>query len=96
MTQKSMTETETTGNGFSVAASPLNRVKFELGVIICVGAMLWLAVDSITANVVEQLLILFVYGLGGMVWLMARTRKIVKSVTDDKPEDLSGDETHGA
>jgi hypothetical protein len=80
--QQSMVETDSTTGGFGVAASPFNKVKFELGVILCVGILLWLAVDSITAHVATQLLILLAYGLGGMIWLMVRTRKIVQALQE--------------
>lgn len=65
--------------GFGVAASPLNIVKFELGVIICVAAALWLALDSITANLKGQLLILALYGIAAMYWVIYRTKRVVKS-----------------
>jgi predicted membrane channel-forming protein YqfA (hemolysin III family) len=88
--QQSMTQTEPTG--FGVAASPFNKVKFELGVILCVGALLWLAVDSITAQVALQLIILFVYGISGMLWLMVRTRQVVRSLQNGTSGNQSGSE----
>jgi hypothetical protein len=71
--------------GFGVAASPLNSVKFELGVILCVGALLWLAVDSITADLGRQLLILVAYGMAGMVWLIYRTRRVMARLNPEEP-----------
>lgn len=64
--------------GFGVAASPFNGVKIELGFAIVLGAILWLAADSITANEVAQWLILLVYGLSSMVWLVFRTRAVLQ------------------
>jgi predicted membrane channel-forming protein YqfA (hemolysin III family) len=90
--QQSITQTEPTGSGFGVAASPFNTVKFELGVILCVGALLWLAVDSITAHVALQLIILFVYGLSGMLWLMVRTRQVVRSLQNGTSGNQPGSE----
>ncbi len=66
------------GKGFGVAASPLNRVKLELGIILFVGLLLWLAVDSITAEVANQLLILAAFGGGGALWLVFRTRRTLR------------------
>ena len=63
--------------GFGVKASPFNGVKLELGIILALGALLWLAADSITANLDAQLLLLAAFGLLGMVWLIVRTRRVL-------------------
>ena len=63
--------------GFGVTASPFNRVKLELGIILCLGILLWLAADSITASLAAQLLLLAAYGIGGMLWLVWRTRRVL-------------------
>ena len=67
-----------TGKGFGVAASPLNQVKLELGIILCVGLIIGLAVDSITPRLGLQLLILAVFGLVSAGWLLLRTRQVTK------------------
>jgi hypothetical protein len=64
--------------GFGVAASPLNQVKMELGVVLFLGFVLWLAADSITASITTQLLLLFVYGLISACWLVYRTRRVLE------------------
>jgi hypothetical protein len=61
-----------------VAASPFNGIKIELGFAILVGAILWLAADSITVNEAAQWLILLGYGLSSMGWLMLRTRTVMR------------------
>jgi len=71
------TDNNTNDKGFGVAASPFNRVKLELGVIFALGLLLWLAADSITASLAEQLLLLGGYGLLGMLWLVWRTRRLL-------------------
>ena len=71
---------QSAGKGFGVAASPLNSVKLELGMILFVGLLLWLAVDSITADVSNQLLILAGYGVVGGLWLVLRTRHILRQL----------------
>jgi thiol:disulfide interchange protein len=58
----------------------LNEVKLELGVILLAGTVLWLAADSITANVATQLLILLGYGMSAAAWLVFRTRRIVRQL----------------
>lgn len=63
--------------GFGVAASPLNIVKLELGVVFFVAVVLWFGVDSITANLKEQLLVLALYGITCMGWILYRTKRIL-------------------
>ncbi len=78
--------------GFGVAASPLNSVKLELGIILFVGLLLWLAVDSITANFANQLLILAIFGGTGALWLVFRTRRTLKQVSEQAGKQP--DKTH--
>ncbi len=76
--------------GFGVEPSPLNGVKLELGIALFVGALLWLAVDSITADLAGQLLILGGYSLVAALWLVWRVRRTVRAA-------VSGDRgTHEA
>jgi len=63
-----------------VAPSPLNGVKLELGFILLAGIVLWLAADSITADVATQLLILLGFGVSAAAWLVWRTRRIVRQL----------------
>ena len=67
--------------GFGVAASPFNGVKVELGIILILGFILWLAADSITGSITAQLMLLVGYGLVGALWLIIRTRKVVQQLT---------------
>jgi len=64
--------------GFGVAASPFNGVKLELGICIILGILLWLGADSITINKDTQLLILLAYSLLGTIWLVVRTRVVLR------------------
>ena len=64
--------------GFGVAASPFNGVKIELGIVLILGIVLWLAADSITASIAAQLLLLVSYGLIGAFWLVIRTRHVAQ------------------
>lgn len=76
-------ERQSAGKGFGVAASPLNSVKLELGIILFVGLLLWLAVDSITADFANQLLILAFFGVGGALWLVIRTRRTLHLLAEN-------------
>ena len=64
--------------GFGVAASPFNGVKLELGICIVLGVLGWLGADSITANEDTQLLVLLAYSLLGTIWLVVRTRRVLR------------------
>jgi hypothetical protein len=68
----------------AVAPSPLNGVKLELGFILLAGIVLWLAADSITANVATQLLLLSSFGLSAAGWLVWRTRRVVRRLAEHK------------
>lgn len=72
-------------SGMSVAASPFNRVKLELGFALFFGILLWLAVDFITHSIDTQLLILVSYGLIASIWLVIRTRQVLKQ-HESEPE----------
>lgn len=63
---------------FGVADSPFNGIKVELGFTLLLGAILWLAADSITANEATQWLMLLGYGLMSMCWLVFRTRAVLR------------------
>lgn len=63
---------------FTVAASPLNGVKFELGIILCLAGLAWLLHDLLVSDVVLQLIGLAAYGLAGMLWIILRTRRILR------------------
>lgn len=88
-----MTESETKpkSRNFGVAASPFNGIKVELGFAIIFGTILWLAADSITANEGTQGLILLGYGLLSMLWLVLRTRAVLRRYM--KSDEISH-ETH--
>lgn len=86
--------TRQTGNkGFGVAASPFNGVKLELGIILVLGLLLWLAADSITADRDAQLFLLGSFSIAGMLWLVQRTRRVLRQCQDhnspDKPRQES-------
>ena len=75
--------------GFGVAASPLNRVKLELGITLILGLLLWLAADSITASIASQLLLLLGYGFIGACWLIYRTRRVLQQWDGNNLDDKS-------
>ena len=78
--------------GFGVAASPFNGVKIELGIVLILGFVLWLAADSITASITAQLLVLVSYGLIGAFWLVIRTRRVAQQWAEQNNQE-SGPES---
>ena len=66
--------------GLQVVGSPFNAVKLELAVIVVVGLMLWIVVDSITGNDIAQIGILFGFGVVAAIWLVLRTRYLAQRI----------------
>lgn len=64
---------------FSVAPSPFNTVKLELGIIIVLGILLVLALNSITQNLTLQFAILIGAGVVGMIWIVWRTKTVQRN-----------------
>ncbi|WP_455206719.1 hypothetical protein [Kaarinaea lacus] len=64
--------------GLHVAPSPFNAIKLELAVIMIVGFMLWISVDSITNSEAAQIVILMVFGVLSAGWLIARTHYVLR------------------
>jgi hypothetical protein len=75
--------------GFGVSPSRFNGVKLELSIILCLAVVMGLVVERLTVSPQAQVLILSVYGLGGMVWLMVRARRILHRARRD------GEDGHG-
>jgi hypothetical protein len=63
--------------GLTVAPSPLNEVKLDLGIILTVGVLLLLVQGRVLDSVLLQLLLLASYGLLGMLWIVVRTRRVM-------------------
>jgi len=67
---------------FTVAPSPFNSIKFELGVILLIGLLLLLVHGRVIGSPRLQLLLLVAYGIIGMAWLIVRTRWILLEQQD--------------
>ncbi len=78
----------TGGRGMTVAPSPLNEVKLDLGIILAVGLLLLLllvqgrAVDGLPL----QFLLLSSYGLLGMIWIVVRVRRVVAKLEREREQ----------
>lgn len=67
----------TAGKGLTVAPSPLNEVKLDLGIILAVGVLLLLVQGRVVNGLFLQLLLLASYGLLGMGWILIRVRQVL-------------------
>jgi len=64
----------------TVAPSPLNAVKLDLGVILTVGIVLLLVQGRVTASLPLQLLLLLSYGVLGLLWIVLRVRRVLAAI----------------
>lgn len=76
--------------GLTVAPSPLNDVKLDLGVILTVGVVLLLVQGRVLDSLWLQVLLLASYSLLGMIWTVIRTRRIMARIARER-----GQSTHG-
>ena len=80
----------TGGKGLTVAPSPLNEVKLDLGIILVVGVLLLLVQGRVVDSLPLQLLLLLSYGLLGMSWIIVRVRRVMAKL-NHKREQSSHD-----
>ena len=64
----------------ATAADPLRQVKLELGVVLVLALVVWLLVGRWFPALWQQLVALALYGVGAMVWLVIRTRRVLARV----------------
>jgi hypothetical protein len=72
----------------TVAPSPFNAVKFELGVLLLLAVPVWILVVRLVAGDGRQLLYLIAYGTLAALWLVVRIRFVMAAeVKSGKGED---------
>ncbi len=76
----------TGSKGMTVAPSPLNEVKLELGIILVVGGLLLLVQGRIVESLSVQFLVLACYGFLGLGWIVIRTRKVMAEITRNREQ----------
>ncbi|VAW85556.1 hypothetical protein MNBD_GAMMA18-2452 [hydrothermal vent metagenome] len=69
--------------GIEVQPSPLNHIKLELGVVLCVAVLVLLLAPSFSESLAVQLLILLGYGVIAGGWLVWRIRKTMAGLLED-------------
>jgi len=67
-------------SGFTVAASPLNPVKLELGIVLILGFVLFLVVSYLVESPLAQFGILIAYGLLSMLWIIYRVKSLITAL----------------
>lgn len=67
------------GRGFTVAPSPFNSVKLELGVILVAAIVLGVGIDRLISDPLLQMVALGGAGVVAALWLFWRTRMVVRS-----------------
>ena len=78
------------GKGMTVAPSPLNEVKLDLGIILAIGGLLLLVQGRVLDSLLLQLLALVSYGLIGLIWIVVRTRQVMAKLTDHPEQRADG------
>ena len=73
----------------SVIASPLNEVKFELGVVLVLAVVLLVIIPAIEPDSTWQLMYLFGFGLISMFWLIYRVRRVVRLHNQNSGDESS-------
>ncbi len=64
----------------TVAASPFNQVKFELGIVLVLLPLAWLVVGRVIAGSLGQFAVLFGLVCVAAGWLVVRTRSILRKL----------------
>lgn len=70
----------------TVAPSPLNEVKLDLGIILAVGLLLLLVQGRVVDGLPLQFLLLSSYGLLGMIWIVVRVRRVVAKLEREREQ----------
>lgn len=70
-------------SGFSVAASPFNGIKLDIGIFLLVGIILLVVLENISISATIEWLVLAGYGLMTFLWVFIRARKILKKTLEE-------------
>lgn len=74
----------------TVAASPYNGVKLELGILLCLGVLVWLMQGRVSASIAIQYAMLAGYGLAAALWLALRTHRVTRRLLAQAPPNPPG------
>lgn len=81
------------GKYFAVASSPFNVVKLALGVIIVAGVLMILVTGRLAESPLMQILLLAGYGVFAALWLILKTRQVMRAhaVTFDEKSSVNNE-----
>ncbi len=65
---------------FTVKASPFNAIKLDLALILIVGIVVLAVHERLVEHQLGQLLVVIGYGLAAMLWVVMRTRRVLKNL----------------
>ena len=74
------------GSKFTVAASPFNEVKLELGLVLVMAVIVWSLVESVIDDLALQLIVLAGFGVTAMSWLIWRVRRAEQRASRENAE----------
>ncbi len=72
---------------FTVKASPFNAIKLDLALILIVGIVVLVAHDRLVEHQLGQLLIVVGYGIAAMLWIVVKTRRVLKNIDQVVPSE---------
>jgi len=82
---------------FTVKASPFNAIKLDLALILIVGIVVLVTHDRLVEHQLGQLLIVAGYGIAAMLWIVVKTRRVLKNIdqTVSSESDVSQSSKNG-
>lgn len=90
MKEKTSPSVTQKAKGLTVAPSPFNSVKLDLGIIIVGAALLWIVANRIIGPWWGQILLLAAYGITGMSWIIFKINHIIRTLPT-KNTDVNSD-----
>ena len=70
----------------TVAPSPFNAVKYELGVLLLLIIPVWILVEKLVVGAGQQLLYLLAYSGLASLWLVLRIRHVMNAEVNSKKD----------
>lgn len=72
--------------GITVAPSPFNKVKFELGIILLLLPLAWLVVERLVGETIVEFMLLFAMACLAAAWLIWRTRSVLRQMERERED----------
>jgi len=72
---------------FTVAPSPLNGIKLELGIVLLIATTLYVVVEIALLTGWLQVIVLGLYGLSAGAWLTVRARRVLAAAVAERDGD---------